>query len=135
MSDDLGENHTGASMWPLVIAVSLALSEIGVVLGFAPISVGGLLVLVLSISGILRESGYVLQMDRSAGFLSVLLIVSGVMILLSNQPRTTTRGQSILIAGVVSLLAALAWRAFLSSRLQLSKEETQNQSSTEEVSD
>lgn len=69
------------SPWPLFVALGLAISEVGVVLNLLPLSVGGLLLLVGSVSGIVTEAGYV---DRPWGLLgglgTLLVALGGIMV-------------------------------------------------------
>ncbi|RDZ55746.1 hypothetical protein C5B91_19875 [Haloferax sp. Atlit-10N] len=115
MSDerDPSVQHTGTSPWPLFVALGLALSEVGVVLGLRPVSVAGLLLFVGSVAGILTDAGYVSRPERTAGVQGFALIGIGIILVLQNQTGTTVRGQSIIIAGVLSLFGALLWIVFL----------------------
>ena len=134
MSDesDTNSTYTGASPWPLFVALGLALSEVGVVLGLRPVSVAGLLLFVGSVAGILTEAGYVSRPARAAGVQGVALVGVGITLVLQNQTGTTVRGQSIAIAGVLSLLGALPWVGFIRTRARDSKAATE---STETTSD
>ena len=134
MSDerDPSVQHTGTSPWPLFVALGLALSEVGVVLGLRPVSVAGLLLFVGSVAGILTEAGYVSRPARAAGVQGVALVGVGITLVLQNQTGTTVRGQSIAIAGVLSLLGALLWVGFIRTRARDSKATTE---STETTSD
>ncbi|MFC7130602.1 DUF7541 family protein [Haloferax chudinovii] len=120
MSDesDTNSTYTGASPWPLFVALGLALSEVGVVLGLRPVSVAGLLLFVGSVAGILTEAGYVSRPARAAGVQGVALVGIGITLVLQNQTGTTVRGQSIAIAGVLSLLGALLWVGFIRTRVR-----------------
>lgn len=120
MTDDTaptGFDHTGASPWPVVIALGFALSELGIVFGLRPVSVAGLLLFVGATTGILRESGHVAQGAHVAGGLGVVLVLIGVALILTTQQGTTVRGQSILIAGTVSIVAAIGWHSVARERL------------------
>jgi len=134
MSDDCdsGDQFTGTSPWPLFVALGLALSEVGVVLGLRPVSVAGLLLFVGSVAGILTETGYVSRPARVAGVQGVALVGVGITLVLQNQTGTTVRGQSIAIAGVLSLLGALLWVGFIRTRARDSTAATE---STETTSD
>jgi hypothetical protein len=55
----LSDQYRKASPWPVFIALGFVISEIGVVLGFFPVTVGGLLLFGGTVAGILSESGYV----------------------------------------------------------------------------
>lgn len=110
---DTSSLHAGASPWPLFVALGLALSEVGVVLGLRPVSVGGLLLFVGSVTGILTESGYISRPARAAGAQGLALLGIGVVLVLQQQTGTTVRGQSIVIAGLLSLVGAFVWVGFL----------------------
>lgn len=133
MSDesDTNSTYTGASSWPLFVALGLPLSEVGVVLGLRPVSVVGLLLFVGSIAGILTEAGYISRPTRAAGVQGVTLVGIGSALVLQNQTGTTVRGQSIAIAGVLSLLSALLWVGFIQIR---TKDSTVANQSTEATS-
>jgi hypothetical protein len=75
MADETGERvdagvsdrYRKASPWPLFVALGLAISEVGVVFGFVPVAVGGLLLFGGAIAGIVQEAGYA---DRPWGLLA-----------------------------------------------------------------
>ncbi|WP_247008466.1 DUF7541 family protein [Halorientalis litorea] len=54
----LSAQYRRASPWPVFVAVGLALSEVGIIVGIFAIAVGGLLLFAGSVAGILNESGY-----------------------------------------------------------------------------
>ncbi|WP_049984668.1 MULTISPECIES: hypothetical protein [Halobacteriales] len=132
MSDesDTNSTYTGASPWPLFVALGLALSEVGVVLGLRPVSVAGLLLFVGSVAGILTEAGYVSRPARAAGVQGVALVGIGITLVLQNQTGTTVRGQSIAIAGLLSLLSALLWVGFIRTRTRDSMATTESTDTT-----
>ena len=134
MSDesDTIPSYTGGSPWPLFVALGLAISEVGIVLGLRPVSVAGLLLFVGSVTGILTESGYISRPTRVAGTQGLALIGIGIALILQNQAGTTVRGQSIAIAGVLSLIGTLLWMGFLRTRTQ---ETTSTTESSEATSD
>ena len=72
----LSEQYRKASPWPMLVAFGFVISEIGVVLGLFPITVGGLVLFGGTVAGILSESGYVQQTWAS------LLAIGGVIIAL-----------------------------------------------------
>jgi hypothetical protein len=83
MSDEiepgLSERYRKASPWPMFVALGFVLSEIGVVLGFFPVTVGGLLLFGGTVAGILSEAGYVEQPWRSLFALGALLLAFGLL--------------------------------------------------------
>lgn len=109
MSEDAAADsvNTGSSPWPMFIALGLVLSEIGVLFALRPVSVGGLLLFVGSVAGILAESGYVTQFTRSIGAQGIALVAIGSVLIFRDQAGITVRGQSIVIAGVLSLTILL----------------------------
>lgn len=113
MSDaGLSDEYQSASPWPLFVALGLAISEVGVVLGIRPVAVGGLLLFVGAIAGILRESGYVRHLERVFVTLGgLLLLASGVIFTSVSGP--SVRGESILTAGVLCVLAGLCWFGYV----------------------
>ncbi|WP_340101878.1 DUF7541 family protein [Salinibaculum salinum] len=84
--DDVGEVQPGlsdqyrkASPWPMLVALGFVISEVGVVLGLFPVTVGGLLLFGGTVSGILSESGYVEQTWRSLVAFGVFLLALGAL--------------------------------------------------------
>lgn len=55
----LSEQYRKASPWPMLVALGFVVSEVGVILGLFPVTVGGLLLFGGTVAGILSESGYV----------------------------------------------------------------------------
>jgi hypothetical protein len=127
---DVDPSYTGASPWPLFVALGLALSEVGVVLGLRPVSVAGLLLFVGTVTGILTESGYVSRPAWAAGGQGIALVSIGVVLILQNQTGTTVRGQSIVIAGVLSLVGVLLWVGFLRRRTREPASTTESSEAT-----
>lgn len=73
----LSDQYRMASPWPLFVALGLAISEVGIVVGIFSVAVGGLLLFGGSIAGILKESGYVGQLWSSLLAFGLLLVVVG----------------------------------------------------------
>lgn len=120
----LSDQYRMSSPWPLFVALGLVLSELGVLFGIIPLSVGGLLLFVGSIAGVLTESGYASGLWRVLGGLGAVLIVIGG-ILAGTQLGLTTpseiptelidafgeqpngiiiRGVSIVVAGAIAIV-------------------------------
>ncbi|WP_135666886.1 DUF7541 family protein [Halorhabdus rudnickae] len=129
-TSDLDSSFTGTSAWPPFVAMGLALSEAGVFLGVRPVSVAGLLLFVGSVTGILMDSGYISRPIRVAGIQGIALIGVGIILVLQNQTGTTVRGQSIAIAGALSLLSALLWIGFVRTQTQDSRETSESTDTT-----
>ncbi len=121
----LSDQYRMSSPWPVFVVLGLVLSELGVLFGIVPLSVGGLLLFVGAISGILTESGYTNSLWRVLGILgTVLILAGGILIgtqlqlsdpsgLLSGltaafgaQPNgIIVRGVSIVVAGALAIVA------------------------------
>jgi membrane-bound ClpP family serine protease len=112
-SSDSDATFTGASPWPLLVAIGFALSEVGVVLGLRPVSVIGLLLFVGSVAGILTEAGYIAGPAKAAGVQGFVLVGIGILLITETQTGTALRGQSIAIAGILCLVGALLWGGFV----------------------
>jgi hypothetical protein len=79
-SPGLSEEYTKASPWPLIVVLGLVLSEVGILFNLYPLSVGGLVLFVGSVSGIVHEAGYVASPWRLLSALSVALVVLGLLV-------------------------------------------------------
>jgi hypothetical protein len=113
-----------ASAWPMLIAVGLAVSEVGVLFGLLPVSVFGLLLFSGSIAGILREVGYVdSPWTVMAGFAAVLVAIGGYLFVafggsvggeqfVEVTNGVSYRGLSIALAGVFTLFASVYGRFY-----------------------
>jgi len=126
VSPGLSDQYRKASPWPMLVALGFVISELGVLLGFFPIAVGGLLLFGGTVAGILSESEYVEQPWRSlAGIGIVLGVLGGLAVALnigSQAIAVTTlldptnpfvyRGTSIFAAAVVLLVLAGVLRVF-----------------------
>lgn len=129
----LSEQYRTSSPWPLFVALGLAISEVGILLGFLPVAAGGLVLFSGSITGILTESGYVERPWRALTAFSGLLVVLGVgvylyaassagatdplavknvLAVLGGGRSVAYRGLSIVVAGFLSVcLAAVGYAA------------------------
>ena len=76
----LSEEYTKSSPWPLVVVLGLVLSEVGILFNLYPVSVGGLVLFVGSVSGIVHEAGYVASPWRLLSALSAALVVVGLLV-------------------------------------------------------
>lgn len=59
------ERADGATPWHVLVALGLAGSEVGIIVGLEPVAVAGLVVFAASVAGILADAGYV---DRPLPF-------------------------------------------------------------------
>ena len=113
------------SPWPPFVAIGFAISEVGVLLNLRPVSVGGLLLLVGSITGMVTESRFRSRSTLAAGLQGIGLVGIGAALIILNQTGTTIRGQSIVIAGVLVLFGTLLWRGFRRTRTEKPKSTTE----------
>jgi hypothetical protein len=79
----LSDQYRMASPWPVFVALGLAISEVGIVVGIFSVAVGGLLLFGGSVAGILKESGYVAQLWGSLLAFGILLVAIGGGLLVS----------------------------------------------------
>ena len=126
----LSDRYRKASPWPLFVALGVVLSEVGVVLGLFPVTVGGLLLFGATVAGILREAGYIRRPAAALAVLGIALAAVGLLaILLRLDPSAVSievlldrsrpfvyRGTAVAVAGGILLaLAAVVQGADLSS--------------------
>ena len=76
----LPEASSKSSAWPLVVVLGLVCSEVGILFNLYPVSVGGLILFVVGVSGIVAETGYVGSPWRLMGGLSLALVVLGLLV-------------------------------------------------------
>lgn len=128
----LSDQYRMASPWPVFVALGLAISEVGIVLGFFSVAVGGLLLFAGSVAGILKESGYVSGLWVPLLGFGVVLLAVGVVLLgtqldLTAAPlvgiierpggygRVVPRALAIAVAGTILLAAGGTGRLLESS--------------------
>jgi hypothetical protein len=114
------DGPTRVSAWPLVVALGLTVSEVGVFMGIYPLAVGGLVLFVASVAGITHEAGYTRRPWRLAGALGVVLVAAGIWMVSTQVPLAVDpvlaavdradgivlRGFSVVGAGLVAALGA-----------------------------
>ncbi|GAA0288641.1 DUF7541 family protein [Halobacterium noricense] len=100
----LSDAYPRASPWPLLVALGLVTSEVGVVFGLRPVTVGGLLLFIGSVTGILTESQHVTRPLRVIAMLSTLAAAGGLLLL---RYDTNFRGVSLLIAGSIGITVGI----------------------------
>ncbi|MGQ3412258.1 DUF7541 family protein [Natrinema sp. LN54] len=107
----------GERPWPILVALGLVGSEVGIVVGFLPVAVIGLVAFAASVAGILADADYV---DRpfafAATFGAAFVVVGGVLTahgtgtvpigLLEPLSGLASRGVALVIAGVVTIAGA-----------------------------
>lgn len=94
------------SAWPVFVALGLAISEVGIVFGIAPVAVGGLSLFAGSVAGIVHEAGYVESPWPLLAGIAAALAVVGTGLGLAFGGRVELRGWSITAAGALLLVAA-----------------------------
>ncbi|OLZ41648.1 hypothetical protein A6E15_11930 [Natrinema saccharevitans] len=115
------ERGDGTKPWPLFVALGLAGSEVGIVVGLGPVAVAGLVVFAASLAGILVDAGYVdrplpFAAKTGAAFVAVGAILAahgtGTVSIALLEPLTglASRGVALLVAGIATLVGAgLLW--------------------------
>ncbi|NHN49911.1 cox cluster protein [Halostella sp. JP-L12] len=118
----LSDQYRMSSPWPMLVAFGIAIAEVGIFWPLAPVAVGGLLLLVGSLVGIIRETGYVESpWPLLAGFGVALVLIgaalfsySGGAFALNSVAESTRsagsiglRGVSIAIAGGLAVVGAV----------------------------
>jgi len=106
-----------ASPWPIPLVLGLVTAELGIVFGgaFLPVAVIGLLLFGGSVAGILRESAYVESIWASALGLAIIYGVGGGLVV--TQTSALLRGQAMLGAALVAVIASLAAYLYETGRL------------------
>lgn len=128
----LPTQYRKSSPWPMLIALGIALSEVGIILGLIPIAVGGLVLLLGSIGGVLKETEYVTSPFPVFIGLSSLLIPIGLGIfwyvggtitpdlaISASHSGIALRGLSIAVAGVFGIVLAAVLRSRLHARPEI----------------
>lgn len=112
---EVSDRYRRTSPWPVFVAFGLALSEVGVLLGFGPVAVGGVLLFATSVVGILRESRYAASLWLPA------LAVGGLFVALGGGVRWLTaadaRGTYVLVAGALVVAGGVVLALVESGRL------------------
>lgn len=104
-----------ASPWPVFVALGLALSEVGVVLGSGAVAFGGVLLFAASVVGILRESRYAATLWLPALGVGALFAASGA--LLYALTEFDARGTYVAAAGGIVVVAGVVLALVESGRL------------------
>jgi hypothetical protein len=101
----LSEQYRKASPFPLFVALGFVLAEVGVVLGFFPVTVVGILLFGGTVAAILRESGYIAHPWRAMlGMGAVFAVLGGIVLGLW--------GESLALTALVNPDNAVAYRGF-----------------------
>lgn len=110
-----------ASPWPVLIALGLVFSEVGIIVGLFPIAVGGLVLFAASITGVLAESSHVASpWPLAMGFGVVFAVAGAVLYALGTGSLSVaavdglsglaSRALAISVAGVVTVAGAAILR-------------------------
>lgn len=131
MSDDpgLSDQYRKSSPWPMLVALGIVFSEVGIILGLFPVAVGGLVLLLGSVGGILKETEYVSSPFPVFVGLSVVLVGVGLgvfslaggtisqgLTIAATDSGIALRGLSIAAAGALGIVLAAVLRSRLSAR-------------------
>ncbi|WP_306057319.1 DUF7541 family protein [Natronococcus wangiae] len=115
------EQPTASSPWPVLVAVGLVLSEVGVFVDLFPIAVGGIVLFAASVTGFVAESGHVSSPRPLAIGLGLVFVALGTLlyalgtelVIVAGSERLfglASRGLAIAVAGVVTVVGAVALR-------------------------
>jgi len=116
------ERADGARPWPVLVALGLAGSEVGIVVGLGPVAVAGLVVFAASVAGLLADAGYVdrplpFAAKTGAAFVAVGAILAahgtGTVPIAPLEPLSglASRGAALVVAGVATIGGAGVLRA------------------------
>ena len=119
---DRDRERPTSSPWPLLIALGLVGSEVGIIVGLLPIAVIGLVLFAASVAGILVESEHVARpWPVAIGFGLVFVLVGAGLYALGSGAVTaapvdgltglTTRGIAIAVAGVATVVGTVIVRS------------------------
>lgn len=100
-----------ASPWPILVAVGLVCSEVGIIVDLLPVAAGGLVLFAVSVAGFLAESSHISSSQPLViGFGLVFVLAGSVLYALGTGILTgaavdgltglTSRGLAIAVAGV-----------------------------------
>jgi hypothetical protein len=99
----VSDQYRKASAWPVFVAFGFVFSEVGVILGLFPVTVGGLLLFGGSVAAILRESGYITRPWRA-------LLAFGGFFVLAGAAIAATQLDTVSVAAAVDPANAVAYR-------------------------
>jgi hypothetical protein len=102
----LSEQYRMASPWPLFVALGIPISEVGILFGFFPVAVGGILLFGGSVSGMVREAGYAETPWRALGAIAVLFLAFGAGLAFSDL-QLVSRGYAVITAAALMLAVGL----------------------------
>jgi len=94
------------SVWPVFVAVSIPLAEVGILFGLLPVTVGALMLFGLSVAGLATETGFARSLWRGLAGVSVPLGALG-WLFTSGIIGLPIRGVAIAAAAGLLLLGAV----------------------------
>ncbi|AFO58471.1 MULTISPECIES: hypothetical protein [unclassified Natrinema] len=111
------ERTEAAKPWPVLVAVGITGSEVGIVVGLLPVAVVGLVVFAVSVAGILADADYVERPLALAIQFGVAFVVGGAGLAahgtgaftigpLEPLSGLTSRGIALVLAGIVTIVGA-----------------------------
>jgi hypothetical protein len=105
----LSDQYRKSSPWPLFVAFGLALFELGILLAdtLFPVAVGGMLMLVGSMVGILRESEYIRNPWKALVVFAGISFAIGGALWVPFDGAIQLRGTAILVGGVILLVGGI----------------------------
>jgi hypothetical protein len=114
----LSDQYRRASPWPMFVAFGIPIAELGILFDVFALSVGGLLLFCGSVAGMLGESGYARAPWRPLLALAALCVVAGGVLGFTDLVSLgsidlATRGQAILVAGVLLVLGGVGGAVFV----------------------
>jgi hypothetical protein len=113
----LSDQYRTASPWPMFVAFGIPIAEVGILFDLFALSVGGLLLFCGSVAGLLQEAGYVeTPWPALVAAAALCIVVGGVLgftdLVSLGTVDLVTRGQAVLVAGVLLGLGGLVGRVF-----------------------
>lgn len=106
-----------ARPWPVLVAVGIAGSEVGIVVDLLPVAVAGLVLFAASVAGILADAEYVDRPLPLAATFGVGFVALGAILaahgtgtlpigLLEPLSGLASRGAALVLAGIVTIVGA-----------------------------
>lgn len=108
----LSDQYRMASPWPFFVALGIPLAELGILFDVFAVAVAGLLLFCGSLTGMVREAGYVETVWRPLVVLAVPLVAAG-SVLAFTDVNLVTRGYAIITAGGLLALAGVTGELFV----------------------
>lgn len=121
----ISDQYRMSSPWPLIVVLGFVCSELGLLFNVFAVAVGGLLLLVASVTGIVQESGYAERPWNLLVGLGIALVLIGGIVAVTQLGGLTVdalaavvlepngivaRGVALAVAGVVATVAGAGGR-------------------------